>query len=151
MSRDPRPVDRNEDGTRKQRVPLGVPRNKMMARAPDGYVGRWINDEDNRLHHAQEGGWTFVRDKSKIGEGSDSSDTDLGLQTSMLVGTNQDGTPLRAYWMLIKKEWYEADQREKLKPVDEIEKAIKRGKYEPTGSDLDTSNTYVPKSGIKIQ
>lgn len=148
MSRGPRAETREQTG-RKQRIPLGVPRNKMAATAPKGYVGRWMNDEDNRLAAAQDGGWEFVKDKAKIGEGAENSDTDLGQYTSMRVGVNEDGSPLRAYWMIIKKEWYEEDQREKLKPVDEIEKAIKRGKFEPSGANAE--GQYVPKSGIKIQ
>lgn len=142
---------RRED-ERRQRVPLGVPRNKMLMVAPDGYMGRWINDEDNRIHHAIQGGWQLVRDKNKVGEGVDNSDTDLGQQISMIVGTKEDGGPLRAYWMIIKKEWYEEDQREKLKPVDEIEKAIKGGKVgEDSISEQDRGTRYIPKSGIKIQ
>ncbi len=139
----------NRDGEgRKNRVPLGVPRNKMSAKAPTGYVGRWMNDEGNRLADAKEGGWEFSLVKSKTGEGAESTDTDLGQYTSMLVGTKEGGGPLRAYWMIIHKEWYEQDQAEKMKPVDEIEKAIKGGKFDPSGASRE--GQYVPKSGIKI-
>jgi len=148
MSRAPRAETRKETG-RKERVPMGVPRNKMFIEAPKGYVGRWMNDEDNRLYYAQEGGWEFVKDKSKVGEGVESSDTDLGQNTSMLVGTKEGGEPLRAYWMIIKKEWYEEDQRKKLQPVNEIDNAIKHGQFD--GGSEDASNRYVPKSGIKYQ
>lgn len=149
MSRDERPQTRDPEG-RQARVPLGLQRNsKLEAFTPQGYVGRWMNDEGDRLPAALRGGWEFMKDKKPVGAGSSNLDTDLGQYTSQIVGTKEDGSPLRAFWMLIKKEWYDQDQIAKLKPVEEVEKAIKRGKFAPSGES--TEGQYVPKSGIKIQ
>ena len=117
MSRGPRTATRDGVG-RRNRVPLGGTRLKLTADIPRGYVGRWINDEDNRIYFAsQEAGWQFMKDGKPVGQESEDLNDNLGSYTSQIVGTKEDGSPLRAYLMVIKKEWYEEDQREKLKPV----------------------------------
>ena len=149
MTREARKEKREGEG-RAKRVGLGLQRNsKLEAYTPQGYVGRWINDTGNRISSALNGGWVFMQDKKPVGSGVQNLDSDLGKYTSQVVGKKEDGSPLRAYWMLLKKEWYEEDQREKQKPVDEIEQAIKRGKYQP--SEASTEGQYVPKTGIKIE
>ena len=147
-----RKTTRENEG-RQKRVPLGLQRNtKLAAFTPDGYVGRWMNDEGNRINDAMAGGWVFMKDKKPVGEGAINLDSDLGSCTSQIVGTKEDGSPLRAYWMLLKKEWYEEDKQAKLKPVDEIEKAIKGGTVgQESMQAVDRDARYVPKTGIKIQ
>lgn len=144
MTRESRSENRDSTG-RSARVPLGVPRNKMVAPSRRGYVRRWINDEDNRLELAQNAGYSFVMDKPHVGESAESGDTNQGSRTSMLVGTHENGSPMHAYLMEIKKDWYDEDQIEKLKPVDEIDNAIRKGRH---GENQD--GRYIPKSGIKI-
>lgn len=152
MSRDERPTTREETG-RQRRVPLNEQRlNKLTAHAPEGYVGRWMNDEGNRIPAALQGGWEFMKDKQHVGQGVDNRDSNPGQYTSQTVGTHEDGSPLTAYWMVIKKEWYQEDQIVKRKPLDELENAIKHGKVgQDKMSGEDRSATYVPRTGIKIQ
>jgi hypothetical protein len=152
MSRDQR-TDSREDEGRAKRVPLGLQRNnKLDAVTPDGYVGRWMNDENVRIANAMKGGWCLMQGTKPVGGGAEDRNTDLGSCTSQIVGTNEDGTPQRAYWMVIKKEWYEEDQREKLKPVDEIERAIKGGKVgHQSMSKEDQENAYIPEKGRGIK
>lgn len=146
----PRKEDREGEG-RKKRVGLGLQRNnRLSAYEPPGYHGHWINDEGSRIQDALAGDYQFMLGKEPVGSGAENRDSDLGQYTSQIVGTKEDGSPLRAYWMVIKKEWYEEDQREKQRPVDEIERAIKGGTLQPNGEDIDTSNQYVPRSGIHI-
>lgn len=119
---------------RKERVPLGAIRAKMTVDADTKgrYPGkrmRWINDTaDGRVQHAQDGGYAFVNGdgKEKIGDGQNGN-SDMGSRVSRVVGTKEDGTPLRAYLMAIDEEFYKEDQAAKQKEVDEIDAQIRSG------------------------
>jgi len=135
---------RNAD--RKKRVPLGAPRRKMSANnIPKNKVARWVNDWPGRVNNAIQGGYRLVMgDETTIGDETVDLNTDMGMAVSMVVGKNDDGTPLRAYLMVIDKDLYEQDQDEKQKEVDKIDNAIRKGKLDnqlgPHG--------YIPDSGI---
>jgi len=146
-TRGKRADDRQPEGRRK-RTPLGVMRGKLDAKIPDGFVGRWINDEGNRISAAIQGGWEFMKGGEPVGQGPVDLNSDLGSYTSQIAGTKDDGSPLRTYLMVIKREWYEEDQREKQRPVDEIDNQIRRGKFAPNGGSNDKQ--YVPSGGINI-
>lgn len=124
---------RSED-TRNERVGLGMHR-KSMSIPPDliapGYIPRWVNDTGNRLDDAVRAGYEFVYTNKHIGEGTDTSNTDIGSKVSKVVDKSPRlGNPMRAYLMQIKKEWYDQDQAAKLGQVEEVDKTIKRGKFE---------------------
>jgi len=137
---------------RKERVPLGTLRRKMSipeGLIPKNKVGRWVNDKSGRLQAAQEGGYDFIDDPlAKIGEGPENQRDNLGTKVSRIVGTKEDGSPLRAYLMAINKSLYDADQREKNKRLDEIDAAIQRGNVE---GEVGQDGRYIPSSGISIR
>jgi hypothetical protein len=90
---------------------------------------RWINDTaDGRVQRAEDGGYGFVTadGTERIGEGQNGN-SDLGSRISRIVGTKEDGTPLRAYLMAIDEEYYQEDQAAKQKEVDEIDAQIRSG------------------------
>lgn len=127
-----RPTDRNETG-RRTRVPLGMKQASLSASVRPGYQRRWVNDVAGRLQQAIEGGYEHVA------QDPTAKSQDLGVKTSRVVGSKEDGQAMSAYLMEIPVEWYEEDQRTKQKPVDDFEVAMK-GK---SGFD----GAYIPRSG----
>jgi len=130
---------------RRKRKPLGVPASKMAVAPRKGYHRHWINDVGGRIANAIEGGYEHVmrKDVSVSGEAQQGQ----GTKVSQIVGTKEEGGPLYAYLMEIKQEWYDEDQREKQKPVDETEKAIREGSLE---NGLKQHEKYAPDGGIKM-
>jgi len=135
---------------RKNRVPLGGIRRKMsFDNQEEGYVYRWVNDNRLRLTEAQEAGYEFVDasggsvgDPDVANEGGQSIDSRTGKN----VGVKEDGSPLRAYLMRIKKDWYEEDQAEKQARVDDLETAIASGADEHATR---IDKRYIPGGGSK--
>jgi len=138
---------------RKQRVPLGRHRAKLAVSPdliPRNKVGRWVNDHPGRLQQAEAGGYAFVEDPhAKVGEGTDRRDR-LSTKISCLAGTREDNSPLRAYLMVIDKDLYDQDQKDKQGHVDEIDKAIKEGTIASEDSD-DVEHRYIPDKGAGIR
>lgn len=143
MAREERAATRNESG-RSERVPMGVARPKLSVPVRDGYVRRWMNDEEGRLQTAEQGGYQFVEDpKLQIGVPDvDSVNRDLGTRVSRVVDKS---TGKKAYLMEIKADFYNEDQLTKRKAIDETDNAIRNGKLD------DKESRYVPKDGIKIE
>ena len=128
MARGRRSETREETGRRSRRL-LGGADFKMTI--PDelkeeGYEYRWFNDTKNRLSAAHEADWDHVEGKTHIGTAVESNGDDGGSRISMVVGTNEDGSPRRAYLMRKRKDWHEEDQREKLKAIDAMEDQLRQ-------------------------
>lgn len=131
---------------RKKRVPLGVPRTKLTAPERPGYKRRWINDDGKgRLQHARNGGYTFVEDPNlQVGQDGGGDKTDS--RVSRVVGRRDDGQPLRAYLMEIPSELYKEDQASKQAALDEMDRAIRKGRLRSDGEE----HRYVPDDGRGI-
>lgn len=115
---------------------VGLGQHKKELTLPEGliknnYVPRWINDEGDRLRQAQESGWEFVLNEKgvHVGEDVETGNSDLGSRVSKVVdkAARKVGEPMRAYLMQIKREWYEEDQKEKIKRVESVDRQIKLG------------------------
>jgi len=139
------PKDRKEGlaEQRQRRVPLGTHKTKQSIHGElitKGYVGRWVNDAKNRVAEALNGGYRFVESKknTKIGSGSGDNNTDMGSRVSMLAGTSKNGTPIKAYLMEIKEEWYEEDQATKEQKNKVVDDAIRGGGVKG----IDNAHTY---------
>lgn len=147
--RGPREESRErKTASRAERVPLGVPRSKMSVPNRPGFVRRWVNDNGSRLHAAQQAGYEFVDDPSlKVGDQTQTMNSDLGGAISQVVGKREDGSSMRAYLMEIPDEFYQEDQQAKQAQVDQIDQAIKTGNIEGT---VGVDGRYVPNEGIKI-
>ncbi len=127
---------------RAKRVPLGVLHSKLTVAdgiIPATHVGRWVNDADNRLQMAVHGGYAFVENNGRwrVGEEVKDGNTDLGNKISRVVDST---TGMRAYLMMIPKEYYEEDQETKQSRVDEVDAQIKKGGYKAQG--LEPGNAY---------
>jgi hypothetical protein len=126
---------------RKERIPFGVPRSKLAVNVviPGKHL-HWINDSAGRIFEAEQGGYEFVTPQ-EIGS------SDRETQVRKLVGRNEDGSPLYAYLMKIDQEWYEEDQQIIQNQLDDIDAAMKQGRFEEKPGD----RRYVPTSGISIK
>lgn len=140
---------------RRQRVPLGKHRSRLAvdpALIPPGKVARWINEHPaGRLQQAEAGGYAFVEHpNAEIGEGPGGRRDRLSTKMRCIVGTKPDNSPMYAYLMVIDKQLYDEDQREKQDQVDEIDDAIKRGGIATEDQD-DARHRYIPDHGRGIK
>jgi hypothetical protein len=140
MSREQRQETRDATG-RKQRIPLGAPQQKLLATIRPGYVGRWVNDEGGRLAQAEAAGYSFVAPDTKTATGSNA---DPGTRISRIVGSQENGQPLRAYLMEQTEENYAEDQKAKQSQIDAFDEAMKRG--QPAGAQ---DGTYVKSVSVE--
>jgi len=139
----------------KKRTPIGTFRAKL-AIDPDLFPKhhiRWMNDELNRISNALQGSYEFVSSDelgdTDIGERDvTSGSTDVGTRVSRIVGTKEDGTPLTAYLMKIPLEYYDEDQADKQRIIEENEAAMFRGEHDDAG---EGESRYVPKEGMSIR
>ena len=120
----------------RQRIPFGVPRQKMSVIADlPGYFLAWINDDGGRIEEAQMGGYEFTaREEIIMCPGVTPANSDSGSKVSMIVGKTKEGGPMRAYLMKIRVEWKE-EAREILRDLrrKRIE-TIKRGQMGLNGA-----------------
>ena len=124
----------------RQRIPFGIPRSKLSVSVDvPGYHLHWVNDEGGRVFAAEQGGYEFVTPQEVGREGSDT-------RVRVHVGTTESGDGLFAYLMKIRQEWYEEDQAEIQKNLDQVEYAIKNGTFENDPS----QNRYVKKDLMKF-
>jgi len=129
---------------RRQRIPIGVPRQKLsVSNEIPGYRLYWFNDYPGRIEAAEAAGYEFVTNQEvKINDFVTVGNADLGSKVKRLVGKNEDGSPLYAYLMKIRLEWFEEDQRELQAQIDRTDSSIRRGTLSPA------EYQYVPSSGI---
>jgi hypothetical protein len=121
-------TDSGEKQERPKRTPLGA-KNRLTFKGLDpAYHYRVINDKDDRLIRAQEAGYEFVLSDEQLGDKGAMTPKKLGKKVSKPVGNATTG-----FLMRIRKDWYDEDQAEKMKRIDESEKAMKanvvKGEY----------------------
>lgn len=135
-------MNEREPSGRRKRTPLGTPQQKMARPEHKGYFRRWINDTAGRIQRAsQEDSYRHVRIEG---------DGERKEQESMVVGTNEDGSPRRAYLMEKPMSHYKEDQIEKEKPLEAFDEVLRRGNI--VGADVkDTESFYVPDEGISVR
>lgn len=106
---------------RRKRAPVtGEQRLKLSAPTRPGYVRRFVNDSGNRIRDLYDRDYEYVEDKSISTDGE-------GTRVCRRVGVKKDGSPLYAYLMEVPEKYYQEDQREKQRPLDEFDEAILRG------------------------
>ena len=139
MSREPRKTSRKGEG-RQQRVPLGQIKAKLAREASKGMVGRFVNDTAGRVQAARKAGYEHVM----VTTGMDGEER----QDSEIVGVQENGQPLIAFYMEIPLKFYREDQKAKQEQVDIVDDAIRHGNIEgAVGQD----GRYVPEQGIKVR
>jgi len=127
---------------RKKRKPAGGTYSKLTVDIPDDmkekYHYHWINDTPGRLLQAQNGDYEFVSPQEV---GFDNNES----KVKVFAGVNDDGSPIFAYLMKIRMEWYTEDQAEQQKHLDKMDSAMRKGKLN------DVPMGYVPEGGITIK
>jgi len=101
-----------------ERVPFGTPEQKWNTPSDDGYHYRVFNDqwkkEPGRVKRALAAGYEVVTNEN----------------SGCNVGTNEDGSEIKAVLMRIPNEFYEEDRARKNKELDKIDEQINRGKFD---------------------
>ena len=141
------------ESTQRKRIPMSSPKAKLSTPVIPGFHLHWMNDYAGRISQALEGGYEFVKpeetfvnsnDFAGLGEMMETSGTDLGSRVSVVVGKNEDGTPLRAYLMKIREEWYVEDQAAGQTRVEELHEAMRQGKQQQ-----EQAHAYVKRVQMK--
>ncbi|MDE2097564.1 MAG: hypothetical protein KGL39_09985 [Patescibacteria group bacterium] len=134
--------------TREIRASFGMARAKLdIPYSIPGYHLHWINDTPGRIAYAESVGYAFVtQDEVRLTERTLSGS--LGTNVSRLVGKQEDGvTPMQAYLMKIRQDWYDEDQRALQGKIDKVDDAIRGGNIE---GHVGEHGRYIPKGGIKL-
>ena len=126
--------------TREKRRNFGVPVSRLsVAKEPEGFHLRWINDEVGRLALAQESGYQFV-EPAEVGR----APTEDNKVKEFTGSAQRDGvTPMFTYLMKIPLEWYLEDKQVRDGLQDKFDDAIRNGTLERS------PGQYVPSGGIK--
>lgn len=103
---------------------------KLGAPERPGFVRRWFNDHKNRIAEGEELAYDFVTDKGV-------KSTDPGSRISRIVGSGENGEPLRAYLMETPEEYYQEGLAEKEAKNRQVDDAIAAGR-DSTGQHPDT-------------
>lgn len=137
-------MEREPTGRRK-RIPLGTPQPKLARPKRKGFVRRWINDIPGRIQRARQAGYKHVHV-----DGDERGEDKRGEVERAIVGVNPDGSAMEAFLMEEPGKYYEEDQAEKDKPLQEFDRVLRRGNI--VGADeKDTERFYVPDQGISVK
>ena len=108
----------------KKRIPIG--HRNVLRVAPEEkdprYKYRWVNDDSGRIRMFRDAGWEVVERRGglQVGDPDVGSERQLGSLVTKTVGKNKI-----AYWMRIKKEFYEEDQEAKAENIRQTEAGLK--------------------------
>lgn len=118
----------------------------------DKFAYRFINDKPGRVQNLTvNDDWDLVDDASKV---ASPTNADEGTHVSFHAGLGDYGRPMRTVLVRKPKQWYEDDQREKQKPLDDIDRDLRRGtahKNAPEAAAIAGEHGYVPDGYISIR
>lgn len=113
---------RKEVITRRNRVPVSGNRDVLTVKGQeDGFVYRWVNDTDDRIHTFEAAGYEHVDHDVIVGSASVNRGQQVGKTVSKNVGKGTE-----SHLMRIKQEWYDEDQASKKSQIDQVEAVMKR-------------------------
>jgi len=141
-----------EKPTRKKRASFNGTQGKTtvdFSRLDEaGFHGHIFNDTPGRITQALDVGYEFVEanEVGSVATNVISRNTDIGDKVRFLVGNTDNGEPMYAYLMKIRKEFYEEDQAEAQAKIDAVDAAIRGGKL--TGEGQTSEGFY--NAGIKF-
>ena len=128
--------------TERRRKPGSIIAQGLKLHVPDtakddNYVYRWVNDQGQRVQQMTDNDWDPAPFEGKSTE-------------SRVVGTDS-GKPTKGLLMRKRKDWHQADQKEKRANLAETDKAIQRGTAHAQSGEADLSGSaYTPGSGNSI-
>lgn len=106
------------------------------------YEYRMVNDDPfkGRVQKLLDRGYSFVSSKGlDIGDEDANRASNIGNYCSIVVGADRSGTPMRAYLMRIRKDWYEEDKAQKREASEAKNRAI-RGNWDNESGDKHVSH-----------
>lgn len=121
-------------------IRLGVDESKLDRNT---YAYRFVNDRDGRVQRLEAQDWDIAPELAK----SDSNS--VGTINSAHGGVDE-GKPFNTVLMRKRKDWFETDQKEKQRPLDETENAIRRGADHKANS-LRGEGVYTPENTNAIE
>lgn len=138
-------ADRPDPVATRERYSFGNAQAKLpVGRTDPNFHYHWANDTPGRVELFTAAGYTFVeKNEVTLTPSVTPRSSDLGDKVSAVVGRNEDGTPLRAYLMKKRRDWFLEDQSKGQERPDMIERMIRSGKV---SSDADDGSFYVPKN-----
>lgn len=101
------------------------------------YQYRFVNDKDGRVQQLYGVDWDVAP------EGAKDDTNSLGSVNSAQAGVSE-GKPFNAVLLRKPKDWFEDDQKEKQKPLDEVEDAIRRNNPNHKFNELRGAGVYTP-------
>jgi len=115
---------------KQERVPVSGMRDIMTVFNKDpAYSYRFVTDKTEsgaRIYKYIRGGWEFSPTESEHGRIVVGEDSVYRTKQGDSIVRMQTGEGEYSYLMRIKKEWYDEDQKAKLKEIDELEATITR-------------------------
>jgi hypothetical protein len=104
------------------------------------YNYRWVKDEGNRVEILKKQDWDLVDDEAAKTDG-----TGLGSVPAQHGGVGESGKPYNMVLMKKYRDWYDEDQKNKRKPLDAMEKAIRSGTAHEQAGETELSGVaYTP-------
>lgn len=103
---------------------------------------RWVKDDPARIAHMHKLDYDLVDEPVK----EDSNG--LGTIPSAHGGIGENGKPYGMVLMAKFKDWYADDQKEKQKPLDEIDNSIRRGTAHQKSGEADNLGAAYTPEGI---
>ena len=116
-------------------VKLAVDETKLDRK---NFQYRWAKDFGGRMPQLHGDDWDPAPEQAVIGSQGE------GTVGSKIGGTDESGKPYKMVLLRKRKDWYEADQKEKQKPLDEMEKAIRAGSSRPEIDAEAKADFYTP-------
>jgi hypothetical protein len=102
---------------------------------------RWAKDFGGRMPNLHGDDWDPAPEQAVIGSiGEGTVGTKIG-------GTDEGGKPYNMVLLRKRKDWYDADRKEKQRPLDEMDAAIKRGTNNPETNPDKNDGFYTPDTG----
>ncbi len=135
--------DTRQGSGRRERKPLGVPRQRLYAEVPLGMTGRWVNDDPGRIEQALDGDYQFISSDKEVVMNREGCRTEI-------VGVGRSGGAQIGYLMAIPTVLYEEDKAAKMSQINNHEDSIKRGPIQQA-ADKEQGGFYSPGEGIKIR
>lgn len=115
-------TEKSRKVNRTKRIPVSGHRDILTVHGKeDGYVYRWVNDENGRIDRLKAAGYELVDHDVEVGQRT--ADTSKG--TSSVV-SKYVGQGVTSYLMRTKAEFHKEDHEAMMKKVDESEADMKR-------------------------
>jgi hypothetical protein len=113
------------------------------------YEYRWVSDAPGRVQRLHDEDWDRVNDPAIKPDANTK-----GTVLSVHGGTEASGKNVDQILMRKRKEWFDEDQKEKLRPMEEVDKQLRSGQADVIAADTDAdlaNHAYVPGGGNSMK